>query len=1032
MGERIRSLNWSTTPLGPPASWPQSLRSAVSIMLPSKAQILLIWGADLITLYNDAYRPVFGDKHPHSLGIPVRDAWSELWENGLKDLFQGVLTTGEAFWASDRLFVMNRFGFVEETYFDVSYDPVRDETGEVGGLFCIVTETTGRVVGDRRLRTLRELSARTAETQSVKATSKRSADILAENPYDVPFALIYLLEPDSMNAVLAGSAGLSHSPAAPELIRVGSSTENRSGKWPLESVFETGRIVVVPELTQRFGTLSAGVWPESPHTAVVLPIRNSGQDRCAGFLIAGVSPLRPLDEQYKGFYELLASQIGAALSNARAYEMESKRAAALAELDRAKTTFFSNVSHEFRTPLTLMLAPLEDVLSEPESSLTSANRERLDMAHRNGLRLQRLVNTLLDFSRIEAGRVKASYEPIDLGAYTTDLASNFRSACERAGLRLVVDCPPQGELVYVDPQMWEKIVLNLISNAFKFTFEGEIEIRLRQEKGNAVLRIRDSGTGIASEEMPRLFERFHRIENARGRTFEGTGIGLALVQELVRLHGGYITAESIVDRGTTFTVSIPLGSSHLPLAQVVQSERTQALGLGSAPFIEEILRWLPSDSKMGNETSSNLDREILPASFIRGVIDGSEHGYRALVLVADDNADMRQYIGRALAGEFEVQTVADGAAALAALKMRIPDLIVADVMMPRLDGFGLLSAVRSDPETSGIPFIMLSARAGEESRIEGLEAGADDYLVKPFSARELLARVDGHIKMNQLRRRGEAALRASEKRLAAELESTSRLHEILKEADQRKDEFLAMLAHELRNPLAPLRNGLQVMKLDRNNPANIELCIGIMERQLTQMVRLVEDLMDVNRITRGRIELRRDRVELIRIIQQAVETSMPAIEKGSHELILNVPSRPIIVEADEARLAQALSNLLNNAAKYTEVGGHITLNVTPEAEEVAISIHDTGIGIPEEMLSRIFDMFTQLDHSPERTQGGLGIGLTLVKRLVEMHGGSITAQSDGRGKGSKFVIRLPVVNDPAVASESSTLTRGAGSVTSQV
>ena len=1020
MGERIREFDWSKTRLGPSDTWPQSLRSAMSIMLPSKAQILLIWGSDLITLYNDAYRPVFGDKHPRALGMPVREAWSELWDNGLRELFEGVLTTGEAYWASDRPFFVNRFGFTEETYFDVSYDPVRVETGEVGGVFCIVSETTGRVVGERRLRTLRELSASTVEAQSARDACEGAARILAENPYDLPFVLIYLLDPSAGNAVLTGVTGLQDSPAAPDSIRIPSSSKKHTEGWPLDSVLESGKLVVVPDISQRFGALSAGVWLEPPHTAVVLPIRTSGQQEgCAGFLVAGVSPRRPLDEQYKGFFELLASQIGTAVANARTYEAERKRAQVLAELDRAKTTFFSNVSHEFRTPLTLMLAPVEDALADRERPLATSDRERLEIVHRNGLRLQRLVNTLLDFSRIEAGRVKANYEPADLGALTTDLASNFRSACDRAGLGLDVDCPSLDEPVYVDPQMWEKIVLNLLSNAFKFTFEGKIGISLRQDRHSAVLRIQDTGTGIAKEEMPRLFERFHRIENARGRTIEGTGIGLALVHELVKLHGGSITAQSVLNEGTTFIVSIPLGSDHLPPDQVGDSERALSLEFGASPYIEEILSWLFAEADHAIEGPS----QAFPLSSVGGV---KGNGNRPRVLVADDNADMRHYIRRVLGEQFQVEMVADGEAALVALRQRLPDLIVADVMMPRLDGFGLLSQVRADPQMAGIPFIMLSARAGEESRIEGLEAGADDYLVKPFSARELLARVDAHIKMSQLRRRGEEALRESEKRLATELEATSRLHEILKEGDRRKDEFLAMLAHELRNPLAPLRNGLQMMKLDRNNPANIELCIGIMERQLLQMIRLVEDLMDVNRITRGLIELRKEQIEITRVVQQAVETSMPSIEKGSHELILDLPTEPIFVEGDLARLAQVVSNLLNNASKYTDPGGRITLTIRLESETVAISVRDTGIGIPGPMLSQVFDMFIQLDHSLERTQGGLGIGLTLVKRLVEMHGGTISARSDGPGTGSEFTIRLPVFGSRLRGSgteTTSTLTR---------
>ena len=363
---------------------------------------------------------------------------------------------------------------------------------------------------------------------------------------------------------------------------------------------ETGKGVEVDELPVRLGPLPGGAWPESPQRAVVLPIAKSGQTELAGFVVAGVSPRLALDDDYRGFLDLLAGHVAAAIASARAYEEERKRAEALAELDRAKTAFFSNVSHEFRTPLTLMLGPVEDMLVKPAGEVLPDNRELLTVVHRNGLRLLRLVNTLLDFSRIEAGRVRATYEPTDLASFTADLASNFRSACERAGLHLTVDCPPLGEPVFVDRRMWEKVVLNLLSNAFKFTFEGEIEVGVRRTDHAAEVRVRDTGTGIPAEEMPRLFERFHRVENARGRTHEGSGIGLALVQELVKLHGGTITAGSEVRRGTTFTVTLPLGSAHLPPEQV--GGPPALAPTEAAAFVEEALRWLPdADRRSGDQ-----------------------------------------------------------------------------------------------------------------------------------------------------------------------------------------------------------------------------------------------------------------------------------------------------------------------------------------------------------------------------------------------------------------------------------------------
>jgi signal transduction histidine kinase len=235
-------------------------------------------------------------------------------------------------------------------------------------------------------------------------------------------------------------------------------------------VLETGSAEVVTNIGRWLGPTPVGVYPESPHTAAVLPLLKSGQDRLAGFAVAGISPRRPFDDDYRGFFDLLAGQVATAIAKAGAYEEERKRAEALAELDRAKTTFFSNVSHEFRTPLTLMLGPIEDALAEADEPLTPAHRGRLEIARRNGLRLQRLVNTLLDFSRIEAGRVQAVFESTDLAALTADLASNFRSACEKAGLQLVVDCPPLAEPVFVDRPMWEKVVLNLLSNAFTHVY----------------------------------------------------------------------------------------------------------------------------------------------------------------------------------------------------------------------------------------------------------------------------------------------------------------------------------------------------------------------------------------------------------------------------------------------------------------------------------------------------------------------------------------------------------------------------------
>ena len=490
----------------------------------------------------------------------------------------------------------------------------------------------------------------------------------------------------------------------------------------------------------------------------------------------------------------------------------------LLELDRAKTTFFSNVSHEFRTPLTLMLGPIEEALGEA-ASLPPAQRERLEVVHRNALRLLRLVNSLLDFSRIEAGREQARFQPMDLAALTAALASNFRSACERAGLDLVVDCPPLDAPVYVDPDMWEKIVLNLLSNAFKFTLRGGVTVALHKAGAMAELVVRDTGVGIPAHELPRIFERFHRIEGQPGRTYEGTGIGLALVDELVKLHGGAIIATSIPEQGAEFRITIPLGSAHLPRDQTY--EPTSVLTQSSASaFVEEALRWLPDQAGVRPPRS--------PEKSGLAQMEGKPR-----VLVADDNADMRAYVAGILArGGYVIEAVEDGAAALASARRGpLPDLILTDVMMPRLDGFALLRGVRADPAMEGLPVILLSARAGEEARIEGLAAGADDYLTKPFGARELRARIDGAIRLARLRR-----------------DAVSRVEAANKELQQ----FAYVASHDLKAPLRAIDNASRWLEEDLEGQLKegTRENMRLLRSRVVRMEKLVDDLLQYYRIGR--------------------------------------------------------------------------------------------------------------------------------------------------------------------------------------
>ncbi len=754
----VSEHDWSQTPIGPIETWPQSLRTVVNILLTSRYAMWMGWGKDLTFLYNDAYRPTLGIKHPWSLGSPASKVWAEIWRD-IGPRIETVLSAGKATYDKGLQLFLERSGFPEETYHTFSYSPLHDDTGQLNGMLCVVTEETDRVISERRMTTLRLLSGALASLNSEGEVLAAFERQLKENPYDLPFTVTYLFNTNG-RARLACRTGFEDGEptVSPEFIEAGSDFP-----WPAAQIFAgpTARLSQELDASGRLGHLPAGAWDKPPDQALVVPIKQA-HGTPAGFLAVGLNPYRRLDPEYSGFVELIAGQLAGALVNARAYEEERRRAEALAELDRAKTLFFSNVSHEFRTPLTLMLGPLEDLVSKPAGAIPDEYREMLNLVYRSGLRLQRLVNTLLDFSRIEAGRAQASYSPTDLAKLTAYFASPFRSAMERAGLQYAVDCEPLSESVYVDPEMWEKIVLNLISNALKYTHHGSVAVSLRERSGCAELLVEDTGIGIPRTELPHIFARFHRVEGARGRTHEGTGIGLALVQELVHLQGGSVGAESEAGSGSVFRVSIPFGHAHLPPDRVKGQPAVNSTASHADAYVEEVLRWLPGNT---NETERPAASHVIHTGRIEN------GGSRSRILIADDNADMRDYVRRLLERDYEVVSATDGDEAFALAVANPPDLVLTDVMMPGLDGFGLLRELRAHEQTKTLPIILLSARAGEEASVEGLEAGADDYIAKPFSARELSARVDAHLSLARMRRKADQARRMSEARLGLALKA---------------------------------------------------------------------------------------------------------------------------------------------------------------------------------------------------------------------------------------------------------------------
>ncbi|RKG93442.1 ATP-binding protein [Corallococcus terminator] len=655
----------------------------------------------------------------------------------------------------------------------------------------------------------------------------------------------------------------------------------------------------------------------------------------------------------------------------------------LGELDRLKSEFFANVSHEFRTPLTLMLGPTEDLLAGRSGTLPDEARRELERVHRNAGRLLKLVNALLDLSRLEAGPKEERFVPSDLAALTADAASSFRSAMERTGLLLTVDCPPLSEPVYVAPDLWEQIVLNLVSNAFKFTLQGGVTLRLREHGRKVVLEVEDTGAGIPAQELPRLFERFHRVPGTASRTHEGTGIGLALVQEFARLHGGTVAVRSTEGQGATFTVELPLGHAHLPPERIRTTARPRSAAReATSAYVQEALLW--NVSKPREHTQSN--RIPTPSQGIHAV----QSMPRARILLVDDNRDMRDYIQRVLSTDYDVETVTDGEKALEFALARPPDLVLSDVMMPRLDGVGLLRALRAAPHTRELPILLLSAKAGEQATVQGLASGADDYLVKPFSAGELLARIASNLRLARMRR---------------EMADERARAEGLAEALRARDDFLSVAAHELRTPLAAFQLHLELVErsLGRDAPTKALERLKQARAFIRRLALLVDVLMDVSQITSGRLKLTRSDVDLADLL---VEVTRFAEEEARREgtLLTVSVNGPVMGPFDPSRITQVVHNLVANALKFGR-GKPVEVTLRPDGEVVRLSVVDHGIGIKLEDRERIFERFERAVSTHH--YGGLGLGLWVSRQVVEAHQGRIDVE-DTPGGGTTFHVTLPL------------------------
>jgi signal transduction histidine kinase/DNA-binding NarL/FixJ family response regulator/anti-sigma regulatory factor (Ser/Thr protein kinase) len=752
MGCLFAEFDWAAHPLGPPDGWSPEVRSAVAVVLTSRFPIVLWLGVeDLFLVYNDAYIQILGERHPAALGRRGRFVWWDIWEP-ISPMLASVIATGEATWSYDLMLPMVTAGRRQERYFTFTYSPLVGANGESYGIFCPSSETTERVISERRLHLLNAVASATMETRTVDDAVSAAVSVCVEQA-DVPLVAAYVRGEDAADTTLRG--------ATPSVLPLLPPTLEKLTDWE-PTMRSRAEVQIIENVSSVIRGLHEVLGGDCPDQALVLPL---GENAIAGALVVGTNPRCPLDEQYLGFCQLLADQLSSALASVVSHEQQRQRADALAELDRAKTAFLTNVSHEFRTPLTLLLGPLEDALADVGSHTVLA--DRLRMARRNAGRLLRLVDSLLQFSRIEAGRATTKLVCTDVGALTSQIASSFTELCERAGLELVLDC--RRALADVDQDMWETIMLNVMSNAVKYTLSGSITVTVHSgdspagedaghagargggvRPGRCVISVRDTGVGISEADLKRLGERFFRADTARGRSVEGTGIGLSLVRGLVELQQGSMQIASELDRGTTVAITLPKSLAATPVDHALAD-------LLDNPYVVEADQWV-----------APLPIETAPA--------GDD---RRLVLIADDNADMRAHIDRVLSAHWRTVLVADGIAALRTAYELRPDAIVTDVMMPKLDGFDFVAAIRRDTELAATPIVMLSARAGNEAVSEGYAGGADDYLPKPFRSQELIERVAARLSAAGRERAGQQQREAELRHTSA----TAQLDAALQAAD---------------------------------------------------------------------------------------------------------------------------------------------------------------------------------------------------------------------------------------------------------
>jgi len=700
-----QQVDWSATALGPQETWPALLRLVADLCLDSDSPVLIGWGPDLLMLYNEAYIPLLGaEKHPWALGRPASEVKPRLWP-AEEERVHDIMQTGRPYHLDDQLLIIERRGYPEEAYFSLSISALRDADGTIVGVFTAISEPTWHVQYERRLQALRRLgTVSITADDSLASTCRAALEVIGKTRASVPFAAVFLRDLASQGPRRAAGYGFDEAAAAScELVELAPTS------GPVLHVLEHGGTELVSGLRERYPNVFAPgpLGPLTPDQAFVLPVIMLGARKPLGVLVLGVNPyLRP-DDSYTAFAVMASRQLGVMVTDAVSYQGELKRQQALQELERARTEFFQNITHELRAPLTMLLMPLQDILVEPGVVLPAAARDTVETSVRAGDRLQRVVDALLDISRVESSALIPYREEIDLVLATLDVVEGFRPTAE-GRLNLRVDMPTDPLRAYVDRTMWTTIVGNLVNNALKFTADGEVAVILSGDDSHVLLTVADTGIGIPHDKQTAIFERFNR--GTAGDQHPGSGIGLALVAELTSAHGGTVEVDSEPGAGSRFIVRLP--------------------------------RYNGSQVDLAADSAAASDGE-------------QDTGDRPRLLIIEDEPDLRTYLTRLFSKDgYAVEAVGDAENAHAWLENNPdnpPDMVITDVMLPGQSGLDLLAMIRQDDQLARLPVVVLTARADAESAVAAFAAGADDFVSKPFNSAELLARVRAHYQMNQLR-----------------------------------------------------------------------------------------------------------------------------------------------------------------------------------------------------------------------------------------------------------------------------------------